>query len=117
MASSRDEAKKKEIDKSLLDHFEALVEELNPEEVVYKLYGIAVLDSNELECASDMTEPQEDRARALLQLIRKKLSTHPQWFADICKILRNCGVKVITEVIGMYMCVYASVLYKIVFVP
>lgn len=88
------------IDQSLFDHFETLVKQVEPEEVAQKLYGIAVLDGNEVEYAEDSEEPVQERARALLQLIKKKLWSKPQWFVEICKVLRTCGVKGISDVIG-----------------
>lgn len=86
----------------MFSHFEALVEQVNPEDVANKLYGIAVLDEHEVSQASDETEPPEDRARALMQLIKKKLWMNPGWFADVCKVLRACGVKAISQVIGAW---------------
>ena len=92
--------KREAISQALFKHFEALAEDMNPEEVANKLYGIAVLDDSELEHASDSSEPTEERAWALLKLVRRKLQQKPSWFVDICKILRACGVKAITQVIG-----------------
>lgn len=98
---SEERAKKSAISSSIFNHFEALVEQVKPEEVASKLYGIAVLDECEVSQASDETEPLEDRAGALMQLIKKKLWMNPGWFADVCKVLRACGVKTISKVIGM----------------
>ena len=97
-----------------MEHFESLVQQVNPEEVANKLYGIAVLDHAEVDRASNGAEPMEDRARALVQLVKKKLWKNPGWFVDVCKILRACGVKAIAEVIGnpvhdrlWYLCVWS----------
>ena len=76
------------------------MEQVNPEEVANKLYGIAVLDTSEVEMAMDEDEPMEDRTRKLMQLVKTKLWQNPGWFVDVCKILRACGVKVISQVIG-----------------
>ena len=73
---------------------------MNPEDVATKLYGIAVLDASELARASEEAEPVEERARALLHVIKKKLWMNPEWFVDVCKVLRACGVKAIAKVIG-----------------
>ena len=87
---------------ALLTHFETLVEQVNPEDVANKLYGIAILDDYDVSQALDESEPLEDRARALVQLIKKKLWMNPAWFADVCKVLQVCGVKVISKVIGKW---------------
>lgn len=101
LSSPSEEGTKKEaISASLFDHFESLVEQVEPEGVANKLYGIAVLNDSEVEQASDGTEPKEDRARTLMQLVKKKLWKNPGWFVDVCKILRACGVKAISQVIG-----------------
>lgn len=84
------------------DHFESLVEQVEPEDVANKLYGIAVLDSGEVERASEEIEPKDERAKFLIRLIKKKLWKNPGWFVDVCKILRACGVKTISQVIGRY---------------
>lgn len=97
---SEEGAQKDAIAGSLLEHFETLVEQINPEEVANKLYGIAVLDSSEVEMVMDEDEPKEDRTRRLIQLVKTKLWQNPGWFADVCKILRACGVKAISQVIG-----------------
>lgn len=97
-----EKAKKSAISSSLFNHFEVLVEQINPEDVANKLYGIAVLDKYDVSQASDESEPVEDRARALMQLIKKKLWMNPGWFADVCKVLRACGVKAISKVIGVW---------------
>jgi len=98
--SEEEQAKKAAISSSLYDHFESLVEQVNPEDAASKLYGIAVLDSTEEQQALDETEPVEERARNLMQLLKKKLWVNPGWFTDICKVLRACGVKAIANVIG-----------------
>lgn len=97
---NEERTKKAAISGSLLKHFEALVEQVKPEEVANKLYGIAVLDQSEVDQASDVTEPVEERARVLMQLLKKKLCQNPGWFVDVSKVLRACGVKAISEVIG-----------------
>ena len=79
---------------------ETLIDQVQPDEVAAKLYGIGVLDIDELHRASDMQEAVDDRTRELVRLLKRKLWLSPEWFVDICKILRNCGVKVITQVIG-----------------
>lgn len=99
--SSEEGAKRDVICRVLSKHFDNIAEEMNPEEVAIKLYGIAVLDDYELEQASDNSEPMEERAWALMNLIRRKLQQKPSWFVDICKILRACRVKAISQVIGM----------------
>ena len=73
---------------------------MNPENVANKLYGIAVLDDAEVERASDPSEPVEERAWALMNLIEKKLQQNPGWFVEICKILRACGIKAVSQVVG-----------------
>lgn len=97
---SEEGAQKDAIAESLREHFETLVEQVNPEEVANKLYGIAVLDTNEVEMFVDEDEPKEDRTRRLMQLVKTKLWQNPGWFVDVCKILRACGVKAISQVIG-----------------
>lgn len=77
---------------------------MEPEDVALKLYGIAVLDGREVESVSDGAEPREDRARTLMQLVKRKLWKNPGWFVDVCKILRACGVKAISHVIGIQSC-------------
>lgn len=101
--NKEDGIKKEAIASSLFEHFELLVEQVNPEDVARKLYGIAVLDDGEVQRASDRAEPQEDRARSLVQLVKKKLWKNPSWFVDVCKVLRACGVKAISQVIGKYV--------------
>lgn len=100
LSTSEAQKRKKIIAKSLLEHMESLIEQVQPDEVAEKLYGIGVLDINELNRASDKQEAEEDRARDLARLLKRKLWLSPEWFVDICKILRNCGVKVISLVIG-----------------
>ncbi len=97
---SKEELKRKQIAKSFLDHFEELVKQVDPEDLAHKLYGIAVIDTDEVECASFREEPIEDRARSLLQLLKRKLWANPEWFVDVCKILRNCDVNAVSEMIG-----------------
>lgn len=107
-APNEETLKKEAIAQSFFDHFESLVEDVNPEDVASKLYGIAVLDDGEVERVSYVEEPQEDRARHLMQMLKKKLWSNPGWFVDVCKILRACGVKAISDVIGKnplrYLC-------------
>lgn len=98
-----DEGTKKEaIATAFFDHFESLVEQVEAEDVANKLYGIGVLDGREVEKALDGVEPRDEHARSLMQLVKRKLWKNPAWFVDVCKILRACGVKAISRVIGMY---------------
>lgn len=99
---SEEGTKKEAIGSALFDHFESLVKQVQPEDVANKLYGIAVLDGCEVERALDGAEPRDERARSLMQLVKRKLWKNPEWFVDVCKILRACGVKAISQVIGMY---------------
>ena len=73
---------------------------MNPEEVAGKLYGIGILDLDEQLRASDKSRCEKARAAELVQLIKWKLWRSPEWFVDVCKILRNCGVKIVSQVIG-----------------
>ena len=95
---SEEGIKKEAIAGALSEHFESLVEQVEPEVVANKLYGIAVLDSGEVERTSEGEEP----ARLLMQLLKKKLWKNPGWFVDVCKIFRACGVKAISQVIGRF---------------
>ena len=100
-SQSDEGAKKEAIATALFDHFESLVEQVDPECTANKLYGIAVLESGEAERFLEGTEPREEQARSLMQLVKRKLWKNPGWFKDVCKVLRACGVKSISQVIGM----------------
>ena len=77
------------------------VQRVGPDHVAEKLYGIAVLDKEEAKLASNEgEEPVEEPARVLMQLVKKKLWKSPCWFVDVCKVLRACGIKEISQVIG-----------------
>jgi hypothetical protein len=78
-----------------------MVEQVVPEDVANKLYGIGVLESGEVEGFLEGVGPKDERARSLMQLVKRKLWKNPGWFMDACKVLRACGVKAISQVIGM----------------
>lgn len=100
LSPSEAKSRKKIISNSFSHHMETLMEQIKPDEVADRLYGIGVLDIDELGRASDKQEAVDDRARELVRLLKRKLWQSPEWFVDVCKILRNCGVKVIAQVIG-----------------
>ena len=93
-SSSREAENKETIAKALVEHFESLVEQVKPVEVADKLYGIGVLEECDLKRASCSGE-------VLMQQVKRALWKNPGWFVDICKVLRACGVKAISQVIGM----------------
>ena len=99
---SHSEAKKKKkiIAKSFVEHMTTVIEQVQPDKLAEQLYGIGVLDMDERDHALNNHKAVEDRASELVQLLKRKLWLSPEWFGDICKILRNCGAKVIAQVIG-----------------
>ena len=100
LSPSEAKRRKRVIAKSLVLHMHELVEQVRPDEVAGKLYGIGILDVPECHRAADKSRCENERAMELVQLIKWKLWRSPEWFVDISKILRNCSVKVVSKIIG-----------------
>ncbi len=100
LTPSEAQKRKKIITRSFVEHMHDLIDQVKADEVAGKLYGIGILDVTERQQAEDKSRDETERAMELVRLIKWKLWRSPEWFVDVCKILRNCGVKVISQVIG-----------------
>jgi len=100
LSPSEAKRRRRVIAKSIVQHMHELVGQVRPDEVAGKLYGIGILDVPERHRAADKGRSENERTMELVQLIKWKLWRSPEWFVDVSKILRNCGVKVISKIIG-----------------
>lgn len=84
----------------LKTQFHLLIQQFaaNPENVARKLYGISVIDINDLNVATSHTVSQLDRARVLMVTLVRRLRHDPGLFEDVCKVL--CDIPAIQEASG-----------------
>ena len=60
---------------------------VNPEKVARTLYGISVIDLNDLAVATAHVLPELERAKVLAVTLVRRLRRWPDLFGDVCKVL------------------------------
>lgn len=83
--------KRRAIESVLKTQFGLLIDQFenNPDGVARKLYGISVIDINDLDVATSWAVPALDRAKILAVTLIRRLRQCPDLFEDVCKVLRN----------------------------
>ena len=75
----------------LKSQFLSLIQQVsvNPEVVARTLYGISVIDMNDLEVATTYSLPKQDRAKVLVVSLVRRLRRWPNLFGEVCKELSD----------------------------
>lgn len=75
----------------LRSQFLSLIQQVsvNPESVARTLYGISVIDMNDLEIATTYVLPKQDRAKVLVVSLVRRLRRWPNLFGEVCKVLSD----------------------------
>ena len=75
---------------------------VNLEKVAHLLYGVAVIDINDLEIATSWTLTVLDRAKILTITLVRRLRRWPDLFGDVCKVLSD--IPAVQEANGEQTC-------------
>ena len=98
--NSQREHKRRVIADVVQRNFVTLVEQINPEEASRQLYGINAINENDLDKATNKFLSRVDRANDLTLSIIRKLRSQPEFFDDICTVLKNTGVVIVKDIKG-----------------
>lgn len=77
-----------------------LMEQVDPEEVARQLFGVGIINVNDLENATNRTQDRDYRSNRLILLLIRKLRGNPHWFDEACVALDKAGVPAVQEVRG-----------------
>ncbi len=84
-------ARRKAIESVLREQFYLLIQQFaaNPEKIARTLYGVSVIDINDLDIATNPTVTAFDRAKVLTVTLVRRLRQWPDLFSDVCKVLSD----------------------------
>lgn len=87
-------ARRKAMEYVLKTEFYLLIQQfsVNSEKVARTLYGISVIDMNDLDIATSHVLPELDRAKVLAVSLVRRLRRWPDLFGDVCKVLNDIPV-------------------------
>ena len=86
----------------LKSQFNLLIQQfaVDPDKVARTLYGISVIDMNDLEIATTHVLPKQDRAKVLTVTLVRRLRRWPNLFQEVCKVLSD--IPAMQEANGIY---------------
>ena len=104
-------AKRKAVESVLKAQFYLLIQQfsVNPEKVARMLYGISVIDLNDLAIATSHLVPELDRGKVLAVTLVRRLRRWPDPFGEVCKVLID--IPAMQEANGITRCEVCGLLY------